>query len=138
MATDQSLHIPQAGEETDDFRDSPLTVNIDKQKMEDYLREFTRFSAAAEERWVKASMPLADAKALIRAKSTLRFLLTGYIDVEADMAELMAAYAGKDGLRMKQAVDVATRQQRELPRVGPEGILGRVAGVPSNHPPQAG
>lgn len=73
--------------------------------------KFLTFQADAMHAWILAGMPMNKAMSLVRMLHNMHFIMFGKANIKMDMANVLAAYAGRDGLLRNMAHDIATHSQ---------------------------
>lgn len=97
------------------FHDSDITPQPgNNAKMDAHLIDrFLTFIADAQHGWISAGMPLEKSLALMRILHNLHFVMFGKVNTKMDIANIMAAYAGKDRLAINAAERILTNTHKQ-------------------------
>lgn len=96
--------------------------------------KFLTFQADAMHAWIEAGMPMDKAMSLVRILHNFHFIMSGKANVKMDIANVMAAYAGRDMLMVNRAERVATHSPRpDLDMRAASGFFRKVFGGGSDN-----
>lgn len=76
--------------------------------------KFLTFVSEAKNAWIMAGMPMDKSMALVRILHNFNFITFGRANLKMDMANVMAAYTGRDRLAFKTAERVATNTHQQM------------------------
>ena len=98
--------------------------------------KFLTFQADAARSWITAGMPMDKAMSLVRILHNFNFIMFGKSNIKMDMANVLAAYAGRDRMMLNTAERVATHTAK--PSLDMNAASSFFKGVFGGHTDNAG